>query len=123
MFRMKEQQLHTHRWLLEDEWVKKESHKKTNRNYTYIYLIYTYCIYIYIYIFKSLVKKQENDLENKYKSVFNVVFREQLQPSGDRLNEFKDLIGIIQWFMNYAAFHLANRNELQETYKVGDFFM
>ena len=80
-----------------------ELKKKVTRKQTEIILIYIEYIhieYIYIYIYKSLVKNQENDLENKYKSVFNVVFREQLQSSGDRLNKFKDLIDIIQRFMN-----------------------
>lgn len=76
---MKELQLHTYRWLLEDEWVKKESHKKTNRNYTYIFNINILNIYVFKSLVKMLKKKQENDLETKYKLVFNVVFREQLQ--------------------------------------------
>ena len=67
-------------------------------------------------------KPQENDLKNKPKSVFGVVFGEELRPSGDRqvlknkiqLNIFIDLIGFIQWFMNWATFHLTNRKELQE---------
>lgn len=38
-----------------------------------------------------------------------------------QLNKFKDLIGFIQWFINWVLSLLENRKELQRTVQVEDF--